>query len=94
MRMRACRARPNCGKCLSCISDGRSGLLRHDPHTGALTIRTPDSDLVDKLHMTIGGLRAAVSKPDLNPEFRAGLSFALNKIPNVNLIFKNPADCD
>ena len=58
-------------------------MLRHDPHAGALTIRTPDSDLVDKLHMTIGGLRAAVSKPDLNPEFKAGLSFALNKMEEI-----------
>ena len=58
-------------------------MLRHDPHTGALHIRTPDSDLVDKLHMTIGGLRAAVSKPDLNPEFRAGLLFALNKMEEI-----------
>ena len=58
-------------------------LVQHDPHTGALTIRTPDSDLVDKLHMVIGGLRAAVSKPDLNPEFKAGILFALNKMEEI-----------
>ena len=57
--------------------------MQHDPNTGALHIRTPDSDLVDKLHMTIGGLRAAISKPDLNPEFKAGLSFALNKMEEI-----------
>ena len=57
--------------------------MQRDPHTGALTIRTPDSDLVDKLHMTIGGLRAAIRKPDLNPEFKAGLSFALNKMEKI-----------
>ena len=58
-------------------------MLQRDPHTGALAIRTQDSDFVDKLYMTIGGLRAAVSKPDLNPEFKAGLIFALNKMEEI-----------
>lgn len=57
--------------------------MQRDPHTGVMHIRTPDSDCVDKLHMTIGGLRAAVSKPDLNPEFKAGLIFALNKMEKI-----------
>ena len=44
------------------------------------SIRTPDSDTVDKFHMAIGGLRAAASNPDLNADFRAGILFALDKM--------------
>ena len=44
------------------------------------SIRTPDSDTVDKFHMAIGGLRAAASNPALADEFRAGILFALDKV--------------
>lgn len=59
-------------------SYGMVNLLLHDN-----TIRTPDSDTVDQLHMLIGGLRAHANLPDLNDEFRAGILFALNKMEEI-----------
>lgn len=47
------------------------------------TIRTPDSDTVDQLHMLVGGLRAHANLPDLNDEFKAGILFALNKMEEI-----------
>lgn len=59
-------------------SYGTVTLLLHDN-----TIRTPDSDTVDQLHMLIGGLRAHANLPDLNDEFKAGILFALNKMEEI-----------
>ena len=39
-----------------------------------------DGQIVDQMHMTIGGLRAAVKKPDLDPAFMAGIIFALKRM--------------
>lgn len=39
-----------------------------------------DGQIVDQMHMTIGGLRAAVKKQDLDPAFMAGIIFALKRM--------------
>ena len=39
-----------------------------------------DGQVVDQMHMTIGGLRAAVKKSDLDPAFMAGIIFALKRM--------------